>query len=103
MVVKDKERALLGRQTPKATFELVALGDGRRLVRVPRTVGRKSTDMRLPAASPARLHVADTNQESPRPGFESVRIAERRQLTPGDHQRLLHGVLGPIEVPEDPV
>ena len=35
------------------------------------------------------------------PGVEPVRIAEPRQLTPGDHQRLLHGVLGPVDVPED--
>ena len=34
---------------------------------------------------------------------EPVRIPEARQLSPGDHERLLHGVLGPVEVPQDPL
>src|SRR6478735_1833196 len=37
------------------------------------------------------------------PRVESVRIAEPGQVAPGDHQRVLHGVLGPIDVAEDPV
>ena len=37
------------------------------------------------------------------PGVEAVRIAESGQVTPGDHQRFLHGILGPIDVAEDPV
>jgi len=37
------------------------------------------------------------------PGVEAVRIAETGQLTPGDHQRLLHGILGPSDVSEDPL
>ena len=37
------------------------------------------------------------------PRVESVRIAEVGQVTPGDHQRVLHGILGPIDVAEDPV
>ena len=37
------------------------------------------------------------------PGVESVRIAEPGQVTPGDHQRFLHGILGPIDVAEDPL
>ena len=37
------------------------------------------------------------------PDVEPIRIAEPRQLTPGDHQRLLHGILGSAEVAEDPL
>jgi len=37
------------------------------------------------------------------PGVESVRIAKSRQFTPGDHQRLLYGIFGSTNVPEDPV
>ena len=37
------------------------------------------------------------------PAAEPVRIAEARQVTPGDHQRVLQGVLGPVDIPEDPV
>src|SRR5919106_1085158 len=32
---------------------------------------------------------------------EPARIAEAAQLTPGDHQRLLHGILGQADVAED--
>jgi hypothetical protein len=37
------------------------------------------------------------------PGIESVRIAESTQVTPGDHQRILEGILGSIDVPQDPM
>ena len=37
------------------------------------------------------------------PGVEPVRIAEARQVTPGDHQRVLQGILGPVDIPEDPM
>ena len=37
------------------------------------------------------------------PCVEAVRIAESSQVTPGDHQRILQGILGPIDVAEDPV
>ncbi len=37
------------------------------------------------------------------PGVEPVRIAEARQVTPGDHQRVLQGILGPVDIPEDPL
>ncbi len=35
------------------------------------------------------------------PSVESVRIAETPEVTPGDHQRVLQGILGPIDVPRD--
>ena len=37
------------------------------------------------------------------PGVEPVRIAECPQVTPGDHQRVLYGILGPIDVSQDPL
>ncbi len=37
------------------------------------------------------------------PGVETVRIAESTQVTPGDHQRVLDGILGPIDIAEDPM
>lgn len=37
------------------------------------------------------------------PGIEPIRIAETRQVAPGDHQRVLQGILGSVDVPEDPV
>ena len=37
------------------------------------------------------------------PRVEPVRIAEPRQVTPGDHQRVLEGILGPVDIAEDPL
>ena len=54
-------------------------------------------------ARAARFRVARVDEEALEPGVEAVRIAEAGQLTPGDHQRLLHGILGPSDVPEDPL
>jgi hypothetical protein len=37
------------------------------------------------------------------PGVESIRIAEPRQVTPGDRQRFLQSILGSIDVTKDPL
>ncbi len=42
-------------------------------------------------------------EEPLEPRIEPVRIAERPQVTPGDHQRVLEGILGPVDVAEDPL
>jgi hypothetical protein len=43
------------------------------------------------------------HEEAADPRVESVRIAEATEVAPGDHQRILQGVLSPIDVAEDPV
>ena len=37
------------------------------------------------------------------PGFEAIDLAELRKLPPGRHEGLLHGVLGPPDVAQDPM
>src|SRR4030088_1683242 len=37
------------------------------------------------------------------PGVETVRIAETRQVMPGGQQRFLEGILGAIDVAENPL
>ena len=46
---------------------------------------------------------AGSDQEAAQPRVEAVRIAECGQVAPGDHQCVLHGILGPIDVAEDPL
>ena len=41
------------------------------------------------------------DEQSLEPGVEPLRIAEAGQLAPGDHQRLLHSVLGEADVAEN--
>ncbi len=55
------------------------------------------------AALALRLANAGADDEAMEPGVEPVRIAESGQVTPGDHQRFLHGILGPVDVAEDPL
>ncbi len=56
-----------------------------------------------PATLPRRLGDAHVDDETLEPGIEPVRIAEPPQVTPGDHQRVLKGILGPIDVAQDPL
>lgn len=37
------------------------------------------------------------------PRVEPIRIAEPGQVSPGDDQRVLHGILGSVDVAEDPL
>ena len=59
--------------------------------------------MATSAALAHRLVHAGSDDETMEPRVEPVRIAEPGQVAPGDHQRVLHGILGPVDVAEDPL
>jgi hypothetical protein len=103
VVGEDKDRPLIRRKPSEAAFEAVAVLDRHRLVRSSRPIDREDADVRVPCPPAARLGVAGVDEQALEPGVEAVRIAEAGQLSPGDHQRLLHSVLGPSDVPEDPL
>ena len=44
-----------------------------------------------------------TDEHAMEPRVEPVRIAEAAKVAPGDHQRILQGILGPVDVAKDPV
>ena len=100
---EHEDGALIGRKPSKATFDAVAIVEGQRLVGACRSFDRQDADVRDPGARAAGLRVARVDEQALEPGVEAVRIAEAGQLSPGDHQRLLHGVLGPSDIPEDPL
>ena len=83
--------------------ELVAIRQGQEIVGRGRIVEREHVQVCDPAALPSGVGDADVREKSVDPGVEAVRIAEVRQVPPGDHQRVLQGILGPIDVPEDPI
>ncbi|MEK6719730.1 MAG: hypothetical protein AABZ33_03550 [Chloroflexota bacterium] len=37
------------------------------------------------------------------PRVEPIRIAESPHVTPGDHQRVLQGILGSVDIAQDPL
>ena len=102
-VVQDEDGPLLGRQAPEPTIELVAVSDREQVVGCRRSVDREQPQVRGAATLARRLGDADTDHEAGQPRIEPVRIAEVPEVTPGDHQRVLQGVLGPVDVTEDPL
>ena len=101
--MEHEDRPLFGRQPAEPTFELVPVGDGEQVVGCGRSVDRQDPKVRGSATLARRLGDADVDEEALEPRIEAVRIAESAQVTPGDHQRVLEGILGPIDVAEDPL
>src|SRR5919109_1495934 len=101
VVMQDEDRPLLRWEPPEPALDLVTIDERGELVRAGRSVDRQGSDVRGPGALAARLGVAGVDERPLEPGVEPVRIAEAAQLTPGDHQRLLHGILGQADVAED--
>jgi hypothetical protein len=101
--MEDEQGALFRRQPPEAAFELISIRNALNGVRAGRSVDRQDANVRGPLPTPARFRIAGVDEESREPGIEPVRIAEAGQLTPGDHQSLLHRILGPVDIAEDPL
>src|SRR4051794_4997829 len=102
--MEHEDRPLVGRQAAEPAVELVPVADGKQVVACGRTViDRQHSEVRGPSTLTRRLGDADIDQQALEPRIESVRIAEPLQVTPGDHQRILEGILGPIDVAQDPL
>jgi hypothetical protein len=102
-VAEDQDRPFIRLEPAEAAIELISVADGQELIRRCRAVDREDEQVRDPLALPAGFGNADIREQTVDPGVEPVRIAEARQVTPGDHQRFLQGVLGPVDIPEDPM
>ena len=99
--MQDDDRPLLGFETAEAALELVAVGDRRRGVGDGgwvREVG--DVDVEATAADAPDLIDAGVHQQATQPGVESVRVAQRGQITPGTDEGVLDGVRRPIRIPE---
>ena len=59
--------------------------------------------MQAPASVPTCLLITGIDKEAVQPELEALGIAQPRELAPGKDERLLDGVLCPLDVPEDPV
>jgi len=102
-MAKYEDRAFVRRQPAEPAVELIAIGDAEEFVRSRHLVHWKDVEVGRPSTFPRRLGDADMRQETVYPRVESVRIAEAPKVTPGDHQRVLKGIFGPIHIPQDPV
>jgi hypothetical protein len=68
-----------------------------------RPVDRQQPQVGRQAALTRRLGDTHVREQSVDPRIEPVRIAKARQVPPGDHQRVLQGILGPVDIPKDPL
>lgn len=104
VVVRHEHGAVVRWEAAERLLELVAVDDGERRIHRPRLPGTGvglELHGRMSTTRACRL-VAAPNDDAGQPGIEPAWIAEPRQLAPGDHERLLHGVLGQVEVTQDP-
>ena len=103
VVAQDEDRALFRPESPEATFEKVAPGHGLGGVGGHRCDGGiEWHQMDRGAARRARELETDADQDPRRPGLEPVGLAQARQFAPRDDERPLDGVVGEIDVAEDP-
>ena len=96
VVVQDEDRAMFRRQAPERAVEGVPVVDRDRRVGSARSVDRQDPDIGAPASMPAQLLVTGIDEEPVEPGTEAFRVAQPRELTPGEEECLLDGVLGSL-------
>jgi len=102
-VVEHEDRALVRREPSEAALQLVAISHAQQVVRSDRGIEWQDAEIGGATTLTRRLGDANVGEEAMDPRVEPVRIAEARQVPPGDHQRVLQGILGPIDISEDPV
>lgn len=103
VVVEHEDSALVVRETPEATLQLVPVHEAGNLVGSGGAVGWEDADGRRHPGSATSLRVALVHDEARRPRDELVGVAEVRQLPPRTDQRLLERVLRQARVPQDPL
>jgi hypothetical protein len=102
VVTKDEDRPLLRRQPAEPALHDIAVDDATELIGRRMTVDDKNLEFRVSASISSSMVDAHVREKALDPEVEPVRIAEARQVTPGDHQCVLQGILGPIDIAKDP-
>jgi hypothetical protein len=102
VMTKHEDCALFRLQSAERAIHDVSIDDTRELV--PCGVIGKLEDLEpgVTATVSPRVLDAHVREHALDPEIEPVRIAEVRQVTPGDHQRVLQGILGPVDIMKDP-
>ncbi len=103
VVIEHEDCPLFGRQPPESALELVSIGDSEEVVGRGWSVDRQDPKIADTTTLARRLADADADDETVEPRIEPIRIAESSHVTPGDHQRVLQGILGSVDVAQNPV
>ena len=102
VMTKHQDRALFRLQSTERAIHDVPIDDTRELVARGVIGELKDLEPGVPATVSSRVVDAHVREHALEPEVEPVRIAEVRQVTPGDHQRVLQGILGPVDIMKDP-
>jgi hypothetical protein len=99
----DEDRPLIGRESKEAPLELIPICYGEQVVGPCWSLQRQDPEIRDAVTLATGLCETDIDEDALEPRIEAVRIAEAAKVTPGDDERVLESVLGPIDVAEDPL
>jgi hypothetical protein len=102
-MAENEQCTLLGSKTAEAALELIPIGDVDEIVARGRNLEGQDAKVQDSASLMGCLRETRAHDQAVKPGVESVRVAESGQVAPGGHQRVLDGILGPIDVAEDPL
>jgi hypothetical protein len=93
-----------GRQNPSGHPRLQFRRRARHIfVRTGRKIGWEHAKVGDDTTLTYRFANTGSDDETVEPRVEPFRIAESGQITPGDHQRVLYGILGSVDIAEDPL
>ena len=102
VVVEDEDGALLNGEPPEGPLEQVAVIHGQVVVGAVRARdGKDPRGLGPPLATPG-LGIARVGEDAVEPRFEAGWVAQASELGPGRDQGGLDGVLGQVDVAEDP-
>ena len=100
--MEDQDGALLDGEPPEGPLEQVAVVHGQVVVGAVRARdGKDPRALGPPLATPG-LGVARVGEDAVEPRLEAGRVTQRSELGPGRDQGGLDGVLGQVDVAEDP-
>ena len=100
VVVEDHDRAVVDREMPKASLELVPVREVSRTVRH-RRFHPDGLNGALVAPAPPVLIRGRAQEDPIQPRVEALDVAQLRKLPPAANKRLLDGILGQVLVAED--
>ena len=102
VVVEDQDGALLDGEPPEGALEQVAVVHGQVVVGAVRALDGKDPRALVPPLATPGLGVARVGEDAVEPRFEAGWVAQGSKLGPGRDQGGLDGVLGQVDVAEDP-
>ena len=101
--MQDDDGAMLRAERLERPLQGIAIVDRDGLVAPARSVDREGANVAGPPPVPAELLVTGVHDEPVEPDLEALGVTQLRKLAPREEECLLDGVLGPLDIAQDPV